>query len=83
MSSKCPFVFRDESDCQVKDYSNISEDEILIEANSILNSLDKMEQKLYDNSIKDNVILEMLVNVRSIMEELKIEIINCTNTVNN
>ena len=60
-----------------------TQDEILTEANSILNSLDKMEQKLYDNSIKDNVILEMLVNVRSIMEELKIEIINCMNTVNN
>lgn len=64
-------------------YNNISEDEILIEANNILNSLDKMEQKLYDDSIKDNVILEMLVNVRNIMEELKIEIINCTNTINN
>lgn len=63
--------------------NNISEDEILIEANSILNDLDKMEQKLYDNSIKDNMILEMLVNVRNIMEELKIEIINCTNTINN
>lgn len=63
--------------------NNISEDEILIEANSILNGLDKMEQKLYDNSIKDNMILEMLVNVRNIMEELKIEIINCTNTINN
>ena len=60
-----------------------TQDEILTEANSILNSLDKMEQKLYDNSIKDNVILEMLVNVRSIMEELKIEIINCMKTVNN
>lgn len=64
-------------------YNNISEDEILIEANNILNSLDKMEQKLYNDSIKDNVILEMLVNVRNIMEELKIEIINCTNTINN
>lgn len=64
-------------------YNNISEDEILIEANSILNSLDKVEQKLYNNSIKDNMILEMLVNVRNIMEELKIEIINCTNTINN
>lgn len=64
-------------------YSSISEDEILIEANSILNSLDKVEQKLYDNSIKDSVILEMLVNVRNIMEELKIEIINRMNTVNN
>lgn len=64
-------------------YNNISEDEILIEANNILNSLDKMEQKLYDDSIKDNVILEILVNVRNIMEELKIEIINCTNTINN
>lgn len=64
-------------------YNNISEDEILIEANNILNSLDKMEQKLYDDSIKDNVILEKLVNVRNIMEELKIEIINCTNTINN
>lgn len=64
-------------------YNNISEDEILIEANNILNSLDKMEQKLYDNSIKDNVILEMLVNVRNIMEELKIEVINYTNTINN
>lgn len=64
-------------------YNNISEDEILIEANNILNSLDKMEQKLYDDSIKDNVILEMLVNVRNIMEELKIEIINCTNIINN
>lgn len=64
-------------------YNNISEDEILIEANNILNSLDKMEQKLYDDSIKDNVILEMLVNVRNIMEELKIEIINCANTINN
>lgn len=64
-------------------YNNISEDEIFIEANNILNSLDKMEQKLYDNSIKDNVILEMLVNVRNIMEELKIEIINYTNTINN
>lgn len=63
--------------------NNISEDEILIEANSILNSVDKMEQKLYDNSIKDNMILEMLVSVRNIMEELKIEIINCTNTINN
>ena len=64
-------------------YNNISEDEILIEANSILNSLDKVEQKLYDNSIKDNMILEMLVSVRNIMEELKIEIINYTNTINN
>lgn len=64
-------------------YNNISEDEILIEANNILNSLDKMEQKLYDDSIKDNVILEMLVNVKNIMEELKIEIINCANTINN
>lgn len=63
--------------------NNISEDEILIEANSILNSLDKVEQKLYDNSIKDNMIFEMLVSVRNIMEELKIEIINCTNTINN
>lgn len=63
--------------------NNISEDEILIEANSILNSLDKVEQKLYDNSIKDNMILEMLVSVRNIMEELKIEIINYTNTINN
>lgn len=63
-------------------YNNISEDEILIEANNILNSLDKMEQKLYDDSIKDNVILEMLVNVRNIMEELKIEVINYTNTIN-
>lgn len=64
-------------------YNNISEDEILIEANSILNSLDKVEQKLYDNSIKDNMILEMLVSVRNTMEELKIEIINCINTINN
>lgn len=64
-------------------YNNISEDEILIEANNILNSLDKMEQKLYNDSIKDNVILEMLVNIRNIMEELKIEIINYTNTINN
>lgn len=64
-------------------YNNISEDEILIEANNILNSLDKIEQKLYDDSIKDNVILEMFVNVRNIMEELKIEIINCANTINN
>lgn len=63
--------------------NNISEDEILIEANSILNSLDKVEQKLYDNSIKDNMILKMLVSVRNIMEELKIEIINYTNTINN
>lgn len=63
--------------------NNISEDEILIEANSILNSLDKVEQKLYDNSIKDNMIFEMLVSVRNIMEELKIEIINYTNTINN
>lgn len=63
--------------------NNISEDEILIEANSILNSLDKVEQKLYDNSIKDNMILEMLVSVRNTMEELKIEIINCINTINN
>lgn len=60
-------------------YNNISEDEILIEANTILNSLDKIEQKLYDNSIKDKVLLEMLLNVRDTMEEFKIEIINYTN----
>ena len=59
-------------------YNNISEDEILIEANTILNSLDKIE-KVYDNSIKDKVLLEMLLNVRDIMEEFKIEIINYTN----
>lgn len=38
-------------------YNSISENEILIEANTILNSLDKIEQKLYDNSIKDKVLL--------------------------
>ena len=59
-----------------------TDEEILIEANTILNSLDKIEQKLYDNSIKDKVILEMLHNVRNIMEEFKIEIINYTNTAN-
>lgn len=63
-------------------YSNISEDEILIEANTILNSLDTIEQKLYDNSIKDKLFLEMLRNSRNIMEEFKIEIINYMNTVN-
>lgn len=63
-------------------YNSISENEILIEANTILNSLDKIEQKLYDNSIKDKVILEMLHNVRNIMEEFKIEIINYMNTAN-
>ena len=63
-------------------YNNISEDEILIEANTILNSVDKIEQTLYDNSIKDKVLLEMLHNVRNIMEEFKIEIINYMNTAN-
>lgn len=56
-----------------------TDEEILIEANTILNSLDKIEQKVYDNSIKDKVLLEMLLNVRDIMEEFKIEIINYTN----
>lgn len=59
-----------------------ADEEILIEANTILNSLDKIEQKLYDNSIKDKVLLEMLHNVRNIMEEFKIEIINYMNTAN-
>lgn len=58
-----------------------TDEEILIEANTILNGLDKLEQKLRDNSIKDNVLLEMLLNVRDIMEEFKIEIINYTNAV--
>lgn len=63
-------------------YHKISEDEILVEANNILNSLDKIEQKLYDDSIKDTVNFEKLVNVRNIIEELKIDIINYTNKIN-
>lgn len=63
-------------------YHKISEDEILLEANNILNSLDKIEQKLYDYSIKDTVNFEKLVNVRNIIEELKIDIINYTNKIN-
>ena len=59
-----------------------TDEEILIEANNILNGLDKLEQKLRDNFIKDKVILEMLLNVRDIMEEFKIEIINYMNTAN-
>lgn len=59
----------------------MTKNEILIEANTILNSLDKIEQTLYDNSIKDKVLLEMLHNVRDIMEELKIEVINYENYV--
>lgn len=58
-----------------------TDEEILIEANNILNGLDKLEQKLHDNSIKDKVLLEMLLNVRDIMEEFKIEIINYENYV--
>lgn len=58
-----------------------TDDEILIEANNILNGLDKLEQKLYDKSIKDKLLLEMLLNVRDIMEEFKIEIINYTNAI--
>lgn len=63
-------------------YHKISEDEILVEANNILNSLDKIEQKLYDDSIKDTVNFEKLINVRNIIEELKIDIINYTNKIN-
>lgn len=58
-----------------------TDEEILIEANNILNGLDKLEQELHDNSIKDKVLLEMLLNVRDIMEEFKIEIINYENYV--
>lgn len=58
-----------------------TDEEILIEANNILNGLDKLEQELRDNSIKDKVLLEMLLNVRDIMEEFKIEIINYENYV--
>lgn len=58
-----------------------TDEEILIEANNILNGLDKLEQELRDNPIKDKVLLEMLLNVRDIMEEFKIEIINYENYV--
>lgn len=58
-----------------------TDEKILIEANNILNGLDKLEQELRDNSIKDKVLLEMLLNVRDIMEEFKIEIINYENYV--
>lgn len=58
-----------------------TDEEILIEANNILNGLDKLEQELRDNSIKDKVLLEMLLNVRDIMEEFKIEITNYENYV--
>lgn len=64
-------------------YNNISEDEILTEVNKFLNSLDRVEPKLYNDSTKDSIILEMLVDVKNIMEELKIGIINRTNTINN
>lgn len=33
-------------------YSNISEDEILIEVNKFLSSLDRVEPKLYNDSTK-------------------------------
>lgn len=58
-----------------------TDEEILIEANNILNGLDKLEQELRDNPIKDKALLEMLLNVRDIMEEFKIEIINYENYV--
>lgn len=58
-----------------------TDEEILIEVNNVLNELDKLEQKLYDKSIKDKLLLEMLLNVRDIMEEFKIEIINYENYV--